>query len=437
MLRRCKIYGHFISGGAKKLLYRKLSTVKEVKFVQTEITVLGQTYPVDEWTNITPNIQAKLGRNLHVTPYHPLSHIRQRIVDYFYKKFRNQAGNPIFSVYDNLSPVVTVDQNFGSLLVPKDHPSRNKSDCYYINEDLLLRAHTTAHQVELISSGLNNFLVIGDVYRRDAIDRVHYPVFHQVDAVRLCTAMEVFKNVKDPQDLILFEKGKETHEKQSCHTLESVKIMEYELKSTLVGLAQTIFGADIEYKWIDQYFPFTHPSWELEVKFNGQWIEILGCGIMRQEIIEKSGAKDQIGWAFGLGLERLAMCIYKIPDIRLFWTKDTGFLSQFKVDDPHEKIEYKAVSVYPQCNTDISFWLPEDGSYCSNDFYDIVRNIGGDIIEQIVLIDEFTEPKHKRKSHCYRIICRHMERTLTRREVNRIIDAIRQAVVEKLKVVVR
>lgn len=198
----------------------------------------------DDWTNITPNIIAKLGRNLHVKQYHPLSHLRQRIVNYFYKGFCGKSGSPSFSVYDNICPIVTVAQNFDSLLVPQDHPSREKNDCYYINENTLLRAHTTAHQAELISMGLNNFLVIGDVYRRDEIDRTHYPVFHQADAVRLCTSREIFNNVNDSENLKLFEErgGAETLEKQACHTLEAVKLMEQELKDTLIGLAQAIFG---------------------------------------------------------------------------------------------------------------------------------------------------------------------------------------------------
>ncbi|XP_011866566.1 PREDICTED: probable phenylalanine--tRNA ligase, mitochondrial [Vollenhovia emeryi] len=403
-----------------------------------ELALLGQKYTTDDWTNITPNIIAKLGRNLHVQQHHPLSLLRQRVVNYFYGRFRGTSGTPSFSIHDNICPVVTVQQNFDSLLVPKDHPSRRKTDCYFVNQDTLLRAHTTAHQAELISMGLNNFLVVGDVYRRDEIDRTHYPVFHQVDAVRLCTSREVFHSVDDSESLQLFEhRGTESAEKQACHSLEAVKVMEQELKSTLTSLAQAIFGEDVQCRWVDQYFPFTHPSWELEILHNDTWLEILGCGIMRQEILQKSGAVDRIGWAFGLGLERLAMHLYNIPDIRLFWSNDAGFLNQFKVDDPNARIQYKPVSVYPPCTNHMSFWLPEDGSYSSHDFYDIVREIGGDTIEQISLIDEFVHPKMKKTSHCYSVVYRHMERTLTQREVNRIHEKIERATVAKLNVVIR
>ncbi|KAL7305420.1 hypothetical protein TKK_0002163 [Trichogramma kaykai] len=421
-----------------KFTGRALSTAPDLHNSQGCIELLGQKYATDEWTNVTPKIIEKLDRKLHITKNHPLSHVRQIIANHFYKSYTNRGNNPLFSIYDNLSPIVTTKQNFDSLLVPPDHPSRKKTDCYYVNRDMLLRAHTTAHQVELISMGLDNFLVIGDVYRRDEIDSTHYPVFHQVDGVRLCTGDEVFQNVKGSGKLNIFEhRGVEGTDKQGCHTLEAVKVMEYDLKQVLVSLAQALFGQSVKYRWVDEYFPFTHPSWELEVFFNGKWIEVLGCGIIRQEILQRAGISDRIGWAFGLGLERLAMCLYSIPDIRLFWSLDSGFLNQFITDDPHKKITYKPVSIYPQCSNDISFWLPQDSAYCSNDFYDLVRDIGGDTVEQIQLVDEFVHPKTKKVSHCYRIIYRHMERVLTQDEVNDIHKKIEKASKDLLHVVIR
>ncbi|XP_057336322.1 probable phenylalanine--tRNA ligase, mitochondrial [Microplitis mediator] len=431
-----------ISNKQLKLLLRKCSTAAKInnnncKKYLPEIELIGRKYKTDEWTNLTSKITSKLNKNLHTTEYHPLSHVRQKIVNYFYKNYRNKCGNPLFSVCDNLSPVVSVQQNFDSLLIPGDHISRSKNDCYYVNSETILRAHTTAHQAELIAMGLDNFLIIGDVYRRDEIDATHYPVFHQVDAVRLCTRDEVFKNVNNSDNLQLFESnGRESDEKQTVHTLEAVKIMEHELKSVLVGLAQALFGQDVKYRWVVQYFPFTHPSWELEVFYNDQWIEVLGCGIVRHEILKNCGVTDRIGWAFGLGLERLAMCFYNISDIRLFWSQDSGFLNQFKFDDPDTPVKYKPISVYPQLANDISFWLP-DNEYSPNDFYDLAREHGGDIIEQITLIDEFTHPKTKKVSHCYRIIYRHMERTLTQKEVTSVHKKIQEAAASELNVTLR
>lgn len=175
--------------------------------------------------------------------------------------------------------------------------------------------------------------------------------------------------------------------------MEAVKVMEHELKTVLVGLAQHLFGKDIEYRWVDSYFPFTQPSWELEVYWNGEWLELLGSGLMRNEILEKSGINNTIGWAFGVGLERLAMVLYEIPDIRLFWSNDTGFLNQFKEKDFGKRIKYKAVSAYPQCANDLSFWLPDHTKiedFVENDFFDLVRDVGGDVIEQVKFCFDFS-----------------------------------------------
>lgn len=406
---------------------------------KSEVTVLGSTYPRDDYTNVTEKILSHVGRNLYLQPNHPLSLVRQRIVNHFYKTFVNSRSNPQFSVYENLPPVVSVEQNFDSLLIPENHPSRKKSDCYYINSGYLLRAHTTAHQSELMKSGLNNFLIIGDVYRRDEIDRTHYPVFHQVDAVRLKTKEQLFPN--DPS-LSLFEEGNNVlgtgeNVKQACHTLEAVKLMEHELKTTLIGLAKRLFGEDIKCRWVNVYFPFTEPSWELEVFHDGNWLELLGCGIMKQSILSGAGVQDRVGWAFGIGLERIAMCLYKIPDIRLFWSKDSGFLSQFETDDVEKDITYKPVSQFPQCINDISFWLPQDRGFASNDFYDLVRSVGGNLVEQVVLVDEFKHPKSGKTSHCYRIIYRHVERTLTQSEVNVLHKEIENCVQQQLGVAIR
>lgn len=115
-------------------------------------------------------------------------------------------------------------------------------------------------------------------------------------------------------------------------------------------------------------------------------MEVLGSGIMRNEILEGAGVNNTIGWAFGVGLERLAMVLYEIPDIRLFWSNDSGFLNQFRESDFEKRIKYKAVSTYPQCANDLSFWLPDNVSveqFSVNDFYDLVRNVAGDMIEQV------------------------------------------------------
>jgi phenylalanyl-tRNA synthetase alpha chain len=213
-----------------------------------ELEILGNKYKRDEWTNVSNSILSKLGRNLTQRKYHPLSHLTNQIKNHFYKSYVNRFGNPIFSIYENLNPIVTVEQNFDSLMVPKDHASRSKSDCYYLNKDYLLRAHTSAHQYELIKSGLNSFLVIGDVYRRDEIDAKHYPVFHQCEGVCLFNKYDLFKNEEHQIQLNLFENDslKQANNrlelKQEWHTLEAVKLIEYNLKKCLLNLVKALFG---------------------------------------------------------------------------------------------------------------------------------------------------------------------------------------------------
>lgn len=401
------------------------------------IQINSRSYTPDEFTNVSPKILTYVNRNLHLQKKHPLCLVREKIVDYFYKSYLNVKGSPVFSVYDRLSPVVTVKQNFDDLLIPPEHPSRAKSDCYYVNKSTLLRAHTTAHQTDLIRSGLDNFLVVGEVYRRDAIDSTHFPVFHQMDALRSQTREQLFP---DQPDLDIFERrGGPEGGKQPCHTLEAVKVMEYQLKHALVGMVKSLFGENIDYRWVDTEFPFTQPSWELEVFWNNDWMEVLGCGIVRQEIMTSAGSANSVAYAFGMGLERLAMALYNIPDIRLFWSEDSGFLNQFKPKDPKRIIKYRPISIFPQCTNDLSFWLPDEkvATYSDNDLYDIVRDIGGDLIEQVELTDKFIHPKTGRSSRCYSIVYRHMERTLTQEEVNAVHKKIEEAVTTKLKAEMR
>ncbi|CAF0734707.1 unnamed protein product, partial [Didymodactylos carnosus] len=323
-----------------------------------------------------------------------------------------------------------------------------------------LRSHTSAHQVDLIRSGLDCFLCIGDVYRRDQIDSTHYPVFHQCEGVRLFDKQELFtlnKNVIgiDKEKLEIFENTKKKPElredgtlirdvlKQDCHTLEAVKLVEYSLKSTITKLFEELFSSydgKLNSRWVETTFPFTHPSWEFEVEIDGKWYELLGCGIIEHKVLEDSGLgnHERIGWAFGLGLERIAMIMYKINDIRLFWSTDTGFLTQFHYDDSTKRHHYKPISVYPQCINDISFWLNSKREKIdSMDFYDLVRSIGGDLIEQVHLVDEFYHTKKKRHSQCYRIIYRSMHKTLTQPEVTEIHKQIENECVKQFAVEIR
>ncbi|XP_071340454.1 phenylalanine--tRNA ligase, mitochondrial isoform X2 [Trachinotus anak] len=401
LLNRCCLSTLLANGGAASR--RRLSTdgpTPQPVIGEDSVEVLGQSYPCDDFTNVTPKILAKVGRNLHNQRHHPLWLIKERIKAHFYSSYIGRWGNPLFSVHDNLSPVVTVEQNFDSLLIPPGHPSRKRGDNYYLNRKTMLRAHTSAHQRELVKSGLDAFLLAGDVYRRDEIDASHYPVFHQIEGVRLFSNHELFSKVQNGEELSLFEGGgRRTPQKQETHTLEAVKLVEFDLKLTLTRLVTHLFGPDVEIRWVDCYFPFTHPSFEMEVHFQGEWMEVLGCGVMEQELLNSAGVGNKLGWAFGLGLERLAMVLYSIPDIRLFWSQDERFLKQFRLQDVQQPVCFQPLSKYPPLHNDISFWLPESTesepgreSFTENDFYDLVRSIGGDLVEKVSLVDEFTHP---------------------------------------------
>jgi phenylalanyl-tRNA synthetase alpha chain len=153
-------------------------------------------------------------------------------------------------------------------------------------------------------------------------------------------------------------------------------------------------------------------------------MEVLGCGVIHEQVLNLSNRSDRRGWAFGLGLERLAMILFKIPDIRLFWTDDERFHRQF-VDG--SIIEFRAYSKYPPVFKDITFWTSNGddnnsggNEFVENDFFDLVRSIAGDLVEKIQLIDSFTHPKTGRSSRCYRISYRSMDRSLTNEEIDEL-----------------
>lgn len=144
--------------------------------------------------------------------------------------------------------------------------------------------------------------------------------------------------------------------------------VENDLKQLLTGLCKHLFGQDIEMRWNADYFPFTTPSFEVEVKYMGNWLEVLGSGVVHDQVLVNAGINpdEKVGWAFGLGLERLAMILFSIPDIRLFWTRDNRFLSQFKNG---EISTFEPYSKYPPCYKDVSFWIPETSAPGETEFH--------------------------------------------------------------------
>jgi len=315
-------------------------------------------------SNIPLGICAKVGRNLHLQKDHPLSIVKNLVLHYL---------GDTFSVFQDKSPYVSVHNNFDVLLVPQDHPCRKQTDSYYLTRDTVLRTHTSAHQVELLLEGHTKFLVAGDVYRKDEVDKTHYPVFHQLEGVCLDEGVD-------------------------------------QLKQRMMGLAAFLFP-DKSIHISADYFPFTDPSFEVSVRLSKddeqpeQWLEIAGCGLIRREILEHAGYAGRYGWAFGLGLERLAMALFEIPDIRLFWSQDPKFLSQFREGTI---TSFTPFSNLPTIVKDLSFYVADCKSVIEdwpqqNDFFEVCREVCGDLLEQITLFDRFENKKTGQISLAYHL----------------------------------
>ncbi|KAF3915017.1 hypothetical protein AA313_de0210468 [Arthrobotrys entomopaga] len=434
------------------------------------ITLANITYNTDAHTNIPPSLPPYLTRTLHLTPNHPISNTRL-IIESLFPKSRYETHN-------TLSPVVTVAQNFDCLGFPPDHVGRSRSDTYYVNRHQVLRTHTSAHQAEKFRGmkdvGKMGYLISADVYRRDAIDRSHYPVFHQMEGARLFSRLpgkaveeqveEELEGMKvDGVEVVesceLYEDGSNAVQVEKGHTTSEAVAVAKHLQRQLEMVVSKVFHSaaqaagttaareNVILRWVSAYFPFTSPSYELEVLWNGEWLEVLGCGVIKQDLLNYAGQGDKIGWAFGLGIERIAMLMYGIPDIRLFWSNDERFSGQFKEGVVKR---FEAFSKYPGCYKDVAFWVSGErgasaaggsgevgGGFHENDFMELVRGVGGDLVEDVKLIDEFTHPKTGRKSMCYRINYRSLERTLTNEEVDELQEKVRSTLTEKLGVELR
>jgi phenylalanyl-tRNA synthetase alpha chain len=324
---------------------------------------------------------------------------------------------PRFKDFDlvDFSRIVTVEENFDILNAPKDHPSRRESDTYYLDESHILRTQTTAmwpfylRDKEIIKKlekeGYVECLAPGIVFRKDEIDRGHFPAFHQIDGLYICKKDKKIITQKDLEDI-------------------------------LVDIAKSIFGKDIEYKFLVDSFPFTDPSVELDVKMGDNWMEIVGAGLVHTQVLKNFGLDPKVynGWAFGFGVDRLAMVKMGIPDIRILWSDDPRITSQFK--DINSK--FKEVSKYPLISRDISFII--DKSINLNNYYEIVRDFAENLIEEVKLLDSYeddTKFGKDKKSYTFRIIYRSPERTLTNEEINKIQEEIREETKKELNAILR
>ncbi|MFZ1520048.1 MAG: phenylalanine--tRNA ligase subunit alpha [Ignavibacteriaceae bacterium] len=200
--------------------------------------------------------------------------------------------------------------NFESLNFPADHPARDMQDTFFVSKDFLLRTHTTPVQIRLMEKQAPPVRAImpGRVYRNEAVSARSYCMFHQVDGIYVDTDVTFA-----------------------------------ELKGTLVSFAKQFYGSDLKYRFRPSFFPFTEPSAEMDITCylchgkgckickNSGWLEILGCGMVDPNVFKfvNYDSEKFTGYAFGMGIERIALLKYGITDIRIFFDNDLRFLKQF------------------------------------------------------------------------------------------------------------
>ena len=223
---------------------------------------------------------------------HPLRIVRNNII----KIFRDIG----FSIEDG--PEIEEDwYNFTALNFPENHPAREMQDTFFISKDpdVVLRTHTSNVQIRLMEKQEPPMRVVipGRVYRNETVSAKSHCFFHQVEG------LYVDKNV-------------------------SFK----DLKDTLYYFAKEMFGSDTKVRFRPSYFPFTEPSAEMDISWKDGWLEILGSGLVDPNVLENCGidSKEYSGFAFGMGIERIAMLKYGIDDLRLFSENDKRFLKQFR-----------------------------------------------------------------------------------------------------------
>ena len=312
---------------------------------------------------------------------------------------------PLFEKFDVLQfpEIVSTKDNFDLLNSPADHPSRKETDTYYVSPEYVLRTHTTTMwsfylkteeaKKKLEESGEVGLLAHGKVYRKDEIDRNHFPVFHQIDGLYICK--------KDKKIIGIPE-----------------------LQEVLTAITKAIYGESITYRFLEDTFPFTDPSTQIEIQQGDQWLEVVGAGVVHTQVLRTLGIDPEVynGWAFGFGLERLAMAKMHINDIRVFWSTDPRITKQFT--DLNSR--YQEVSKYPMTYRDISFVVGKDISL--NSYYEIVRDcVKENIIEEVKMTDTYENAEKfgaDNISYTFRIVYRSPERTLTNEEVNKIQDEI-------------
>jgi phenylalanyl-tRNA synthetase alpha chain len=268
------------------LLLNKLKEELESLYTSSSQTLIALTNSerlAKESVDVTlPGFQSYKGS------LHPVSQTIKEISDFFERMgFDIETG-----------PEAEIDYyNFEALNVPEDHPAKDMHDTFYLSNSGLLRTHTSPVQIRTMekSEPPHRIICPGKVYRKDS-DLTHTPMFHQIEG------LVVEKDASFAQ-----------------------------LKGLLNDFLEDFFGEKVELRFRPSYFPFTEPSAEADIRWKKNWLEVLGCGMVHPNVLEGVGVdtKEYSGFAFGLGVERMAMLKYDIPDLRAFFENDLRFLKQF------------------------------------------------------------------------------------------------------------
>ena len=219
---------------------------------------------------------------------HPLITTTEQIIDLFLGLgYQVSEGPEIENDY----------YNFEALNIPPDHPARDMQDTFYLGGEHLLRTHTSPVQIRCLKSQNPPVRIVspGRVYRRDAVDATHSPVFHQIEVLAIDERLDF------------------SH-----------------LRGTVMAFLKAFFG-DLPIRFRASYFPFTEPSAEVDVQWRGKWLEVMGCGMVDPAVLEGLGIDPEkySGFAAGLGVERFCMVRHGVDDIRKLYTSDLRFLEQF------------------------------------------------------------------------------------------------------------
>lgn len=297
-----------LSGDEKRSLGQRVNQVKQAAQAKWEELkdAASETGPVSSGPASDETRPALLERPGSL---HPITLVRQRIVESFARLGYTVSAGP--EVEDD-------HHNFSALNFAADHPARDMQDTFFVEplaggdgaEDLALRTHTSSVQVRVMEAGKPPFRTVspGRVYRNEAISARAHCMFHQVEGLYID---------------------------------EGVSFAD--LKTTLLHFVRDIFGPDAKIRMRPSYFPFTEPSAEVDMSCSvcagkgcnlckqSGWVEIMGCGMVDPAVLTNCGidADKYSGFAFGMGVERIAQLIYRVPDLRLYWENDVRFLEQF------------------------------------------------------------------------------------------------------------